>query len=421
MFIAMYPPEPAPLPEPVDDFPTDPGRASPTKLLARQHPALLLSPKPPAVEAARNLLFAFAHSSSPEVLFRALPRIAESGGADGDSFIAREAERITEAKSIWEILREKFVQRRTDGAPSTTERRSRRRAADDDRELDDQGSSISGPVGSHSWPILEWLLVIMEKDERQMQDADNPLYSPLLLSQISPPKYNRSARWDVDAPLDIVFHALQACGPSRRRLGLRLLTLLVNLTSTTLLDYATFLNAVSDRVLSLPLDDLTALFGALPASRPALHFKLALCKRYLSRSFGKDADKSRARPKPLQKGQPRPANTRVRQPAGDTSVPAGPTDNTYASPSGGTEPNSNIRQYMPTSTVEIMRLVLGSQPSSESIARMKTELVLVYYLLQNQATNEEKDPEWQDMLRSGKLAEVFGQDIAHVNGGVGPG
>ncbi|OCH95172.1 hypothetical protein OBBRIDRAFT_721153 [Obba rivulosa] len=407
IYIALYPPASDPEDQPMEEFPTDPARASPSKFLSRQQSQFSLSPTPAAVEAARNLLFAFAHTNTPEILFRALPRSVGYNGAvldavDDDSFVSREAACIRDTRNVWEILRENFLQRRTDAAAPRKKARNRRRAAGDNRDFEDDSDSLTGPVGQQAWPILEWLLIIMEKDERRTQT----LYSPLLLSQISPSKSSSGARWDLDAPLDIVFHTLQTSAPRRRALGLRLLILLVNLTSTTLVDLPMFLNAVSDRVLSLPFDDLTALFGALPATRPALHFRLALCKRYLARSSSTDAEKSRARPKPLQRGQP-------------PNAPSDPTENAQ-DPSSGAEAASVARQYLPTSSVEILRLVSEPQPSNDMVARIKMELVLVYWMLQKQS-GDAGDTDWQDILSSGKLSEAFGGDIAPVSGGIGPG
>ena len=50
-------------------------------------------------------------------------------------------------------------------------------------------------------------------------------HSPILLLQIPPPRSGTGARWEADAPLDIVFYCLEQTAPKRRDMGARLMTL----------------------------------------------------------------------------------------------------------------------------------------------------------------------------------------------------
>jgi hypothetical protein len=54
-------------------------------------------------------------------------------------------------------------------------------------------------------------------------------HSPILLSQIPPPRGGSGARWEADAPLDVVFYCLEQTQPKRRTMGARLMTLVNNM------------------------------------------------------------------------------------------------------------------------------------------------------------------------------------------------
>ena len=56
-------------------------------------------------------------------------------------------------------------------------------------------------------------------------------HSPILLSQIPPPRGGSGARWEADAPLDVVFYCLEQTHPKRRTMGARLMTLVNNMFS----------------------------------------------------------------------------------------------------------------------------------------------------------------------------------------------
>lgn len=50
-------------------------------------------------------------------------------------------------------------------------------------------------------------------------------YSPLLLSQLPQPRGGETSRWEVDPPLDVIFHCRQQRSEKEKLMGSRLLTL----------------------------------------------------------------------------------------------------------------------------------------------------------------------------------------------------
>lgn len=99
-------------------------------------------------------------------------------------------------------------------------------------------------IGQHAWPILDWLLVLFERDELLTRSPDTraclPLfsaqyiyltgkniavYSPLLLSQLPTPRGGKEARWELDAPIDVIFYCLRQNEERRQLMASRLMTL----------------------------------------------------------------------------------------------------------------------------------------------------------------------------------------------------
>ena len=165
---------------------------------------------------------------------------------DGDSYVAHQAARLKDYKDCWQILKEdSFVRPEDEGIGMFTGSPSKRRRASSRtyRHLDDDSADSPLPVASSAWPILDWLLVLFETDERRTEQEGQrtlPLlksdaatdwhhiaarYSPLLLSQIPPIRSEAGAKWAVDAPLDAAFHCLIQDDLRKRSMGARLLTL----------------------------------------------------------------------------------------------------------------------------------------------------------------------------------------------------
>lgn len=168
IYIALYPPPPAVNDD--EDFRPDLG--SPSKLASRQH-RHSVGPTPADSEAASSLLMAFAYTNTPRALMRALPSYSASvPGRDQDdenhdSFIAREATRIKNAKSCWEILKSDFV-KRSNGDPATPrikKRHHRRKTGDDDDAEFENVVEEASIVAPTAWSVLDWLLAVFEKEE----------------------------------------------------------------------------------------------------------------------------------------------------------------------------------------------------------------------------------------------------------------
>ena len=249
VYIALYPPMES------EDFDAErigSEPASPSKLLSRQQKTTLL-PTRAARDAAVKLLFAFAQTNSPGSLFAALPKYTAAGDEtashdiqeDTDSFIAKQSIRVRNAKDCWAILKEGFVKPAVETPAMKRKGPARTREVEQTNDGDDEEPGIPAPVGEFAWPVLEWILCLLEKDEmligrsgqRAVQSEPVQLlvgtdsartlapHSPLLLSQIPPPRAATGVRWDIEAPLDVGFYCLKEDDLRRRALGIRLLTL----------------------------------------------------------------------------------------------------------------------------------------------------------------------------------------------------
>jgi hypothetical protein len=254
VYIALYP-----LPS-TDDEPVisqmNAIPSSPSKFNTRHQRAPHTSSSS-ASEVAQRLLKAYAQTNSAGSLLRALPRyncsdipeLTESLPKppdiddDGDSDITKASRQVRDSKNCWEILREDFVKREDQSVESSTSRTmTLRKRYSDDVSDGESCSDVPSVVGPHAWPVLEWLLMLFEKDEatsdvsgqrksaihlgRTSLTISSARYSPLLLSQIPSSRLGSSSRWDIEAPLDVAFHALRQ--PGRTTLAARLLSLVCN-------------------------------------------------------------------------------------------------------------------------------------------------------------------------------------------------
>jgi len=73
---------------------------------------------------------------------------------------------ISEAKDCWELLKPGFV--RPFKLEATSERRTRKRDAFDSDEDDIESGELA--VAKYVWPVLEWMIMVFEKNERWTQD-----------------------------------------------------------------------------------------------------------------------------------------------------------------------------------------------------------------------------------------------------------
>lgn len=177
LYIALYPPSPTR----INHKST---QDSPSKLSSR-HAYSALLPSPSASELAKRTLRVLADVNSPASLLRALPAYPDPNNAppdfdpelpsDVDSFVASEAIRLRNCKNCWNILRFGFIQSLANGSSivpgSPRKRRRGNTTAADVSPVNEEETSLV--VGENAWPVLDWLLVLFEKDESMTEASRN--------------------------------------------------------------------------------------------------------------------------------------------------------------------------------------------------------------------------------------------------------
>jgi len=184
MYLALYPPDCTSL---------SPVKTSNSAKSGRG--AQSLAPTPATSEAAYDALSLLSKRIPPRTLLQALPSYPAIGetrrasplqGTDSvdhaeESMISRESARFTDCINCWKILKEGFVpplspvERVLPGSP----RKKSARGATSFHSSHDQEPAI---VGERSWPMLEYLITLFEKDELQKYNESGGALSPLLSS-----------------------------------------------------------------------------------------------------------------------------------------------------------------------------------------------------------------------------------------------
>lgn len=401
LYIALYPP-----PFHTGDEqeqtqrPLSPAKGSPSKQ-KQLLPKISFAPTVTASGAAQKLLSSFLRTNSPDTLFRGLPKYAVATANecatrseavdkeyDQDSPIAREAMCLKHCKHCWAIVKEGFIQRGK-FAPLPEERGKRQTKptvgpADDDS--DNACNPAPAVVAEHAWPVLDWLLRLFERDEILTEKNSGAKFSPLLLSQIAPPRGGRGPRQDIDAPLDIMFRCTNQDCNLRRSMGTRLFTLLINLSQTTDFDANMFTAAVTARLHFSPPDVILRLITSLPKTMPILRFQIALCQRYLgvSQSCGKV----------------RRAKPQARARRGSPVIPGSAS----SAKEGGASTSTRLAG---ASCHDILALLESRESVELSTIIMKYVLLVAYALVQSQASPDQIDRGWKDMLSDGRLKRAI--------------
>ena len=270
-------------------------------------------------------------------------------------------------------------------------------------------------------------------------------HSPILLSQIPPPRSGTGARWEADAPLDIVFYCLEQTAPKRRDMGARLMTLvsstathlststcfdffhcavkLINLTSTIHFDLNLFVTSVYTRLSSSSLttstDTFSALFSVLAPVPQVSKFKLALCKKYLTSSTTNTS--SSDGPQPASRPRPQARAPRALQPSG---VPEheDSLSSVKSVKSSSTSATSVASRYPLPPPSEILQLI--TQPPSGSFTltqslRIKFELLMSYSLVRKTANEPgHQELEWRQMLLDGRVQKAADSAFVGEAGGM---
>ncbi|KAJ7163587.1 hypothetical protein C8R43DRAFT_990176 [Mycena crocata] len=344
--------------------------SSPSKRQKKSH----LLPSPAATLASQQLLISFATTNSPAAVIRTLRPTDVEPEDDNESFVATESMCITRCKNCWQILAQGFLERHQ---PLFFTPKGKHRDADVSF-TDLSISQTRAPMGETAWPVLEWLLLIFERDEQE--NPTSPRHSPLLLEQLGSP-----SRREPDAPLSIVLYCLQQSDRRRRIMGARLMNLLINLSSTTQLDFPMLVVSTFNHLSSLSSDDMSSLLSSLSPSPAVLKFKIALYQKYFGGSS--DVTKIVARPRPQARAQAKGSPVKIRDPA---------------------QPVSLVNKYRAPGSAEILRLMQSNTlAGAMSPFEIKFELLVSYNAFQTDAPAADRDPEWPNLLRDGTMAKTL--------------
>jgi hypothetical protein len=129
--------------------------SSPSKRQKKSH----LLPSRAAALASQQLLISFATTNSPAAVIRTLRPTDLQPEDDNECFVATESMCITRCKTCWQIL--------PDGFPARHQPLfSTPKAKGTDMSFNDLSiSEVSAAVGETAWPVLDWLLIVFERDE----------------------------------------------------------------------------------------------------------------------------------------------------------------------------------------------------------------------------------------------------------------
>ncbi|KAF7361732.1 hypothetical protein MVEN_00517100 [Mycena venus] len=357
--------------------------SSPSK---KQKKSYLL-PSPAATLASQQLLVSFTNTNSPAAVIRALRPSDVEPEDDNDCFVATQSLCISQCKNCWQILVEGFLDHNQQ-IFSTPKGKGKLR---DNSVSDLSLSDTQAPVGESAWPVLDWLLLVFERDEQE--SAILPRHSPLFLEQLGSP-----SRHDTDAPLAIIMHSIQQTDQRRRMMGSRLMNLLINLSYTTHLDFPMLVVSVFNRLSTSSLDDISSLMSNLGPSPAVSKFKIALYQKYFNDSS--DVVKIAARPRPQARAQQKGSPVKVRDPV---------------------QPVSLVNKYRAPGSAEILRLMEAKTSSAVSPLKLKFELLVSYNAYQTAAPAMDRDPEWLNLLRNGTMAKTLDSAFGCKGMAVGDG
>lgn len=166
---------------------------SPSKLSnAIKHYKASNQPTPTATNAAIRLLTNYAITNTPQSLLCAIPcyplndnekrviggNIADHHSAynsfedseNDDSEIARQSSTLKQFRDCWDMLKDGAVKWQVDTKvkrKQSLNTRQRRHNIVNTNIINDEGSEEKSPniIGKSTWPILEWILRVFEKEE----------------------------------------------------------------------------------------------------------------------------------------------------------------------------------------------------------------------------------------------------------------
>ncbi|KAF9454006.1 hypothetical protein P691DRAFT_811791 [Macrolepiota fuliginosa MF-IS2] len=361
-------------------------QASPSKLVKQHQYQMSLNLIPPkAVYDAQKLLMAYLLSSTPAALGRALPQRRSlipppPVHNEGDSTVARRAACIIQCRDCWEMLHTNFLLRQS-AVPSAPKVKLKRQSEHIGySKLDSTDLNASSPVvvTEDAWPLMEWLVSLFERDEELSETHPDARHSSLLAAQL----LDDTDKAYFDIPITIIMHCLAQTQPQRQRLASRLLSLLINLTSTVELDLQGLIFAVYTRIHSLEQISLLISLLNQPSATQILKFRIGLCHRLIS-GLGPPATGNGPKPQP-----------RIRARVTKAVDKQEPTT---------VDPPTTNRSSVPA-TSEILRLFQAPVPeevqSGASLTPLwcKYQLLSVYGTFQARLTPADRDSEWSKTL-----------------------
>ncbi|KIY73133.1 hypothetical protein CYLTODRAFT_417375 [Cylindrobasidium torrendii FP15055 ss-10] len=358
--------------------------ASPSKIARRER----FSIGPPTVISARKLLRSFAHTNTPQGLLTALPSYefpaaddAEEGSEGMLSLLAQNALQISEASCCWEILKGDFFNKAASSSPRKRTRRSKPKHDEDDEP------ELVGPVGENAWSLLEWLIILWEKDQLNV-DAGEPQHSRLLLNQIKPDRGDKVTRWDFNGATEVVIYAVSQKRPEHRRMGIRLLALLIHLSMTVFLDLQMLLNVLYQRFSSSP-DLVTEIMPNLSSEVPSItRFKLAIAQRCLNTDTTGKLRRPAARPRAVGKSRTESKMT------------------VDAAAEGAAGPPTIARKLAPPAMKDVLSIVAANTNTQEHTMHLKFEFLNCFALIQGRLPEDLQDEQWRTAEGKEEFAQV---------------
>ncbi|TFK23657.1 hypothetical protein FA15DRAFT_642120 [Coprinopsis marcescibilis] len=357
-----------------------------------------------AVVSALDLLTSLLSTNSPEALGRALPSYASYEEnlsthvqEEGDSLLAKQALCIKTAKHCWEILEEGYIYRTQVVTSPKGKSKIRRDFSIDGAFQDETLPGGSHIIGETTWPVLNWLVTLFERDEQLREASDNARYSRIFLDQLPPPRGGSVTRWDFSDILNIVICCLGQDNTERQRLGYRLMAILINLTATVHVEMTTLVTVVHKHLLVTGRPDFfEGILSNLPSSQSIWRFKVYLCLKIANDGPSPVPTGPQIRPRP----QARTAKTRA------TAPPENPKKDS-------TTPPQLALQSLPAN-VEILQCLRAPIPETltepltrSSILHAKFQLVVAFNSAQT-ISSPESQIEWDHLIQQGKLAEALG-------------
>ncbi|KAJ1305747.1 hypothetical protein OPQ81_010479 [Rhizoctonia solani] len=232
--LALYPPGKITQPLQKNKSPSTP----PSKLSDKSRPLAAPASLSPPLE----LLLTLAATTHPAHL--------TAGKIDTfKSPLAKESVRVGRARDCWTMVRDGFLSSE-DGA-STAQAKWMEIDDSDPSDGDDKPDSYVAP---YAWRIVEWWIKLFEVDQAiNMAESGSASHSTLLLSHIPPASRPGAPQNDIQTVVGVAFSALmfdtELC--EINKLGLRLLTLLVNASATHAISPGTLVRVAVDQLPNL--------------------------------------------------------------------------------------------------------------------------------------------------------------------------